>query len=178
MRILLYLLWHCAEETVRPAIPAVAPSVVPRAGGGRIALVAEDEALGRRTPDPRRMAGASRRNRGGGAGAGARLGDAPESQLAVVVTDVVILGLDGRALVRELRLMWPGLPVVLVSGDADQAPREALISTEISYLSKPYDTAERLVTVVRLAGPPDAGVVVPSILSFINCSCTTRQIRT
>jgi hypothetical protein len=77
MRILLYLLWHCAEETVRPAIPAVAPSVVPRAGGGRIALVAEDEALGRRTPDPRRMAGASRRNRGGGAGAGARLGDAP-----------------------------------------------------------------------------------------------------
>ncbi|HTC08078.1 MAG TPA: response regulator [Acetobacteraceae bacterium] len=102
----------------------------------------------------------------------------PESQLAVVVTDVVIVGKDGLALVRELRLMRPGLPVVLVSGYADQAPWEALISTDISYLSKPYDTAERLATVARLAGPPDARVVVPSILLFINCSCTTQQIRT
>ncbi|HTC12297.1 MAG TPA: hypothetical protein VK726_26340 [Acetobacteraceae bacterium] len=49
MRILFYLLWHRAEETVRPAIPAVALSVAPRAGGGRIALVAKDEALVRRT---------------------------------------------------------------------------------------------------------------------------------
>jgi YesN/AraC family two-component response regulator len=80
----------------------------------------------------------------------------PESQPAVVIADVVMPGMDGLALVRALRHRWPDLPAVLVSGYADQALREALGTTDIHYLSKPYETRELLELVAGVASRPTA----------------------
>ena len=166
-RILLYLPRHRGEAaTQAPAASASPPLVAPRAGAGRIALVAEDEDLVRQTL-------ARALTRAGWQVLAAETGEAAlglvratesrsESQPAVVVADVVMPGMDGLALVRELRRLWPGLPAVLVSGYADQALREALASTDILYLSKPYETVELLATVARLVGRMDSGDVVPS----------------
>ena len=161
-RIVLYLPRHRVEMASPATVTAAPIGAGPCAGGaGRVVLVAEDEALVRRTLT-RAL------TRAGWQVLAAETGEAtlalvraaetrPESQPVVVVADVVMPGMDGVTLVRELRLLWPGLPAVLVSGYADQALREALVSTDIAYLSKPYETAELLATVARLADPSAGG---------------------
>jgi two-component system cell cycle sensor histidine kinase/response regulator CckA len=166
--ITLYLPRHRVEDPVAPPpAPVLSPPPArpPVAGAGRIALVAEDEALVRRTLT-------QALTRAGWQVMAAESGEAalemvrtpkilPESQPSVVIADVVMPGMDGVALVRAMRQLWPGLPAVLVSGYADHASRQALAEDDIAYLSKPYETAELLATVARLAGPPAQGTAEP-----------------
>jgi two-component system cell cycle sensor histidine kinase/response regulator CckA len=58
--------------------------------------------------------------------------------LACVVSDVVMPGMDGPALVRALRQKQPGLPAILMSGYADAAQRRALAESDIRFLAKPF----------------------------------------
>ena len=74
----------------------------------------------------------------------------PESQLSVVVSDVVMPGMDGPALVRAVRRIYPGIPAVLVSGYAEPVLRQDLAAADIAFLAKPYATAELLDLVARL----------------------------
>ncbi|HKM61343.1 MAG TPA: response regulator [Acidisphaera sp.] len=53
-----------------------------------------------------------------------------------VVSDVVMPGMDGVALVKLLQERWPGLPVILISGYADETLRRALEGAR--FLPKPY----------------------------------------
>jgi two-component system, cell cycle sensor histidine kinase and response regulator CckA len=53
-----------------------------------------------------------------------------------VVSDVVMPGMDGVALVKLLQERWPGLPVILISGYADEMLRRALEGAR--FLPKPY----------------------------------------
>jgi two-component system cell cycle sensor histidine kinase/response regulator CckA len=149
-----YLPRHAAAEadTVpsRPPVPA-APG-----GGGRVALVVEDEAAVRLV-----MARALTR-------AGWRVlaaetaesalemlhgsAESPESQPSVVISDVVMPGMDGPALVRAVRRICPGIPAVVVSGYAEPVLRQDLASSDIAFLAKPYATAELLDLVARLTG--------------------------
>ena len=72
--------------------------------------------------------------------------------LAAVVTDMVMPGIDGAALVRMLRerLGAPLLPAILVSGYAQETLRRDLDSAGTVFLPKPYslkDLAARLESV-------------------------------
>ena len=80
------------------------------------------------------------------------LDGSPESQLSVVVSDVVMPGMDGPALVRAVRRICPGIPAVMVSGYAEPVLRHDLASADIAFLAKPYATAELLDLVARLTG--------------------------
>jgi two-component system cell cycle sensor histidine kinase/response regulator CckA len=62
----------------------------------------------------------------------------PVRDLACVVSDVVMPGLDGPSLVRALRRDQPGLPAILMSGYADAAQREAMAESDIRFLAKPF----------------------------------------
>ncbi len=73
---------------------------------------------------------------------------------AAVVSDVVMPGMDGPALVRALRARWPGLPAILVSGYAEGALRLDLAKSEVRFLPKPY-------TLRALADALDSVVKVP-----------------
>ncbi|MFO0747615.1 MAG: PAS domain S-box protein [Myxococcota bacterium] len=69
--------------------------------------------------------------------------------VAMMVTDVVMPGLDGRQLCEAARRLRPELPVLYTSGYTDDAVvRRGVLSEEVAFLAKPY-TPEALVAKVR-----------------------------
>jgi len=166
-RVIVYLPRHEATEETAPTPPLPTPHlptphIQPRAaaGGNRIALVVEDEApvrfvlvraltrAGWRTL-PAETAESALEILAG-------LGDSPESQLSVVISDVVMPGMDGPALVRAVRRIYPGVPAILVSGYAEPVLRQDLAAADIAFLTKPYATAELLDLAARLTAAPAA----------------------
>jgi len=88
----------------------------------------------------------------------------PGPSLACVISDVVMPGLDGPALVRRLRDEWPNLPAILMSGYADAGLRQSLQAADICFLAKPFGMNEliraactlvpaALVAIARCQGP-------------------------
>ena len=86
-----------------------------------------------------------------------------ERPFDVVVLDVNMPGLDGVAVHREIRLRWPRLPVIMLTGHGSVA--QAFTSSKegvFAYLTKPCDI-ERLADAVRDAAasvsrrPPGRG---------------------
>jgi two-component system cell cycle sensor histidine kinase/response regulator CckA len=67
---------------------------------------------------------------------------------ALLVSDVMMPGVDGLALVHAMRERQPGLHAILVSGYADAAQRKALARDDIAFLAKPFAMAD----LVGLAG--------------------------
>jgi two-component system cell cycle sensor histidine kinase/response regulator CckA len=67
------------------------------------------------------------------------LAEAPDQRLDLVVSDVVMPGLDGPSLVRLLREERPRLPAILVSGYADEKLRRDLAREDIVFIPKPYN---------------------------------------
>jgi two-component system cell cycle sensor histidine kinase/response regulator CckA len=64
-------------------------------------------------------------------------------------------GLDGPALVRQLRQTRPALPAILMSGYADAALRDSLQADDICFLAKPFSMAELTKTACALAPGAD-----------------------
>ena len=76
-----------------------------------------------------------------------QLASDPALRLDLLVTDVVMPGMSGPDLARRLRETRPGLPVVYMSGYADQGLAHEAAATGGAFLSKPFETEalERLV---------------------------------
>jgi PAS domain S-box-containing protein len=73
-------------------------------------------------------------------------GDRP---IRIVVTDVMMPGMNGRELADRLALTHPALPVVFMSGYTDNAVnREGLRTPTHAFLQKPF-SAEQLSTTIR-----------------------------
>jgi PAS domain S-box-containing protein len=79
--------------------------------------------------------------------------DASSILVHLVVTDLAMPGIGGRTLVRELRERRPDLPVLVVSGDADQAANVRAIGGPTHFLAKPFLFAELIEAVQRLLAP-------------------------
>ncbi len=75
------------------------------------------------------------------------LGDTP---VDVLVSDVVMPGIDGVELAEAIRVRRPGLPVVLMSGYAEPPQRRALDHNGAVFLAKPF-AADDLLDAVRAA---------------------------
>ena len=74
-------------------------------------------------------------------------------EIDIVVTDLVMPEMGGRALAERLREMRPGLPVLFMSGYADDdQTREGVSDVRVAFLAKPFTTAT-LVGAVRDALP-------------------------
>jgi two-component system cell cycle sensor histidine kinase/response regulator CckA len=147
-----------APTSPAPPLPVPTPPAQPRAaaGGGRVALVVEDEA-------PVRLVLARALTRAGWRVLAAETAEAalemlgsldgsPESQLSVVVSDAVMPGMDGPALVRAMRQICPVVPAVLVSGYAKPMLLRDLAAADIGFLPKPYATSELQDLAARLTG--------------------------
>ncbi len=77
------------------------------------------------------------------------VGAREQGPLHLLVTDVVMPGLDGRAVADELRRHRPGLRVLYVSGHAEEAiVRRGVLEPGIEFLPKPF-TASSLLARVR-----------------------------
>ena len=62
-----------------------------------------------------------------------------------VITDVRMPGMDGIELQRRIRLVRPGLPVILISAHYDDGIRQKAIEEgALEFLYKPFDGADLL----------------------------------
>jgi DNA-binding NarL/FixJ family response regulator len=73
-------------------------------------------------------------------------------QVDAAIVDLGLPDAPGDSLIRELRVVYPALPIVISSG-YDQATLRSRFATEqcIEFLSKPY-TAEQLEAAIRDLG--------------------------
>ena len=76
--------------------------------------------------------------------------DGVAESLSAIVSDVVMPGMDGPALVRAVRTLRPGLPAILASGYAEEAVRGDLAAEGIGFLAKPYTLRDMLAVVESL----------------------------
>jgi two-component system cell cycle sensor histidine kinase/response regulator CckA len=113
-----------------------APFQADRAPGGKIVLLVEDELL-------LRMSVARGLERQGWRVRQAADGEAALARLkqerpSVLVSDIRMPGLDGIGLTRAARRLHAGLPVLLMSGYADEAARAAVPGLGVGFLPKPF----------------------------------------
>jgi CheY-like chemotaxis protein len=59
-------------------------------------------------------------------------------KIDLLLTDVVMPGMNGRALARQLRPLYTNMRVLYVSGFADQTLEQSVLDTNDSFLAKPY----------------------------------------
>jgi CheY-like chemotaxis protein len=76
-------------------------------------------------------------------------------QLIVILSDINMPGMDGLALLREVRAQRPHLPVVMVTayGDEERRRRAAEYGA-IEFITKPVDFAFSKTQLQRLPAPP------------------------
>ncbi|MDQ2667075.1 MAG: response regulator [Gemmatimonadota bacterium] len=67
---------------------------------------------------------------------------AQESEIDMVLTDVMMPGMLGPALVRALRSDRPDLPVLFMSGHTDEIVRDGLLDPATPFLPKPFTPAQ------------------------------------
>jgi signal transduction histidine kinase len=70
------------------------------------------------------------------------LGRLEEHPHQLLVTDVVMPELDGRELVRLVREQRPTLPILVISGFADEGLEQLFTDPSITFLPKPFGGAE------------------------------------
>jgi len=123
----------CAAEPL-PAVPADEPG--PQ-GTGRVLLVEDEEIVRRVTTEMIARGGYDVVSAASAEDALLLLaeGERPD----VLVSDVVMTGMDGPALVDRARTIVPGLPVLFVSGYPAESLRDR---TEEAILTKPFTPAE------------------------------------
>jgi two-component system, cell cycle sensor histidine kinase and response regulator CckA len=77
-----------------------------------------------------------------------------DSNFDIVVSDVVMPGMDGPAMVRAIRKDHPGIPVLFMSGYAEEALRKDIDVPNMHFLPKPFSVAaitEKVATVMQQA---------------------------
>nr|WP_277819172.1 ATP-binding protein [Pseudoroseomonas vastitatis] len=68
--------------------------------------------------------------------------DDQQTAPSILVSDVIMPGMDGAELATRLRQRWPALPVLLVSGYAPSIVSGGFGESGVEYLAKPYRPAE------------------------------------
>ncbi len=138
-RFTIYLPVHqAAVDELRK--PEVEEAVREWSGGGRILLV-EDEDMVRAVAE-RALA------RQGYNVITARDGDEGleafrnNADFDLVVSDVVMPSMDGPAMAREIRQMAPGMPVLFMSGYAEEQLRREIDMEGMHFIAKPFSVAQ------------------------------------
>ncbi|MFX4221485.1 MAG: response regulator [Thalassobaculum sp.] len=81
-------------------------------------------------------------------------GENPDIDL--MVTDVMMPGIDGPTLIREVRKERPTLPVVCISGYSEDALRQRIADTElVAFLPKPFSLKQLALAVKHATQPRD-----------------------
>jgi PAS domain S-box-containing protein len=139
---------RAAGAPARPAGDAVAPAADAARGTELLLLVEDDPMVRSATVRILRRAGYRLLVADGGAEA-LRQAEGTAERPSLLVTDVVMPGLGGREVAAALRLRFPDVGVLFVSGYAREAigPRE-LAEPRTGFLSKPFAEVE-LLTKVR-----------------------------
>jgi|AMFO01.1.fsa_nt_gi PAS domain S-box len=147
---------HTTQADTTPKNPRTrSAEIAGRLRGLRIWLVEDDDTVARSTLRILSQAGATVTAFPAAAPLLARRAELPAPDL--LLTDVVMPGMDGHKLAQTLRLGLPDLPVLYISGYPDDVlePHGVRTASE-GFLQKPF-SATSLVDAVRqaIASPPD-----------------------
>lgn len=71
-------------------------------------------------------------------------------RIDLVLSDLRLPGMDGRALLREIRSLWPDVPVVIITAFADVRDAVGLIKDgAFDYIAKPFEIDDVAATIAR-----------------------------
>ena len=125
-------------EPAEPPPPDAAPGPARRRGSETVLLVEDEDAVRSLVGTVLRDAGYTVLEAGDGAEA-LRLSDAYRGRIDLLATDVVMPGMGGSLLARELVVRRPGLRVLYLSGYTDDAVvRHGVQEEEVNFLAKPF----------------------------------------
>ncbi len=145
---------RCTEA---PAVPAVAVEEAISASSGTVLLVEDDPGV-REVASRALRLGGYRVLAAGGAGEAMELAARSPGPVDVLVTDVVMPGVNGKTLAEELLRRRPGLKVLFVSGYPDDIiGRHGVLEPGVALLSKPFTPAAlvgRVGELIRAASAP------------------------
>jgi PAS domain S-box-containing protein len=97
-----------------------------------------------------------------------RIASLPDQRIDLVVTDVVMPGMNGREFVDALHDRSPGIPVLYMSGYTnDDILRRGLMDSTVAFLQKPF-TAKSLARLVRSVLDAEPSVGEPGNGSLTN----------
>lgn len=137
-------------------VPEPAPKAVERAGantwsgGGRILLV-EDEDTVRAVAD-RALTRAGFTVTAAADGEEGLAVVANGGQFDLIVSDVVMPGMDGPAMVRSVRKLLADMPVLFMSGYAEEQLRREIDIADMHFIAKPFSVqtiADKVTQVLR-----------------------------
>ena len=70
----------------------------------------------------------------------------------LLITDVVMPGMDGPSMVREARKTWPDLKILFMSGYAEEQLRKSIDIENVNFLPKPFSVTELAEAARRAVG--------------------------
>ncbi len=153
-RFTIYLPVHRGAPAAKPARRAEPEEPPPDwSAGGRILLV-EDEDTVRMVAERALVRAGFTVTACADGEEGVAAIEASEHEFDLVVTDVVMPGMDGPAMVRRIRGDRPRLPVLFMSGYAEEQLRSEIDVPDMHFLAKPFNVqqiSEKVGSVLRAA---------------------------
>jgi two-component system cell cycle sensor histidine kinase/response regulator CckA len=73
-------------------------------------------------------------------------------QIDLLISDVVMPGMDGPTMVREARKTWPHLKILFMSGYAEEQLRKSIDIENVNFLPKPFSVTELAEAARRAVG--------------------------
>ena len=73
----------------------------------------------------------------------------------LLISDVVMPGMDGPTMVREARKRWPDLKILFMSGYAEEQLRKSIDIENVNFLPKPFSVTELAEAARNAAGAKD-----------------------
>jgi two-component system cell cycle sensor histidine kinase/response regulator CckA len=73
-------------------------------------------------------------------------------RIDLLITDVVMPGMDGPTMVREARKTWPDLKILFMSGYAEEQLRNSIDIDHVNFLPKPFSVTELAEAARRTVG--------------------------
>ena len=126
-----------------PAVRAVRPEAVsPQPAGATVLLVEDDPAVRKMVARSLGVLGYKLVEATDGEAAIKAMEEA-DGKVDLVLTDMVMPGMNGPDLVMRLRARWPALGVVMMSGySGDRYADSELIPSDVGFLEKPFAVAD------------------------------------
>ncbi|GGD95993.1 hypothetical protein GCM10011515_14900 [Tsuneonella deserti] len=141
--------------------PADAAPAVQWSGGGKVLLV-EDEDMVRAVAD-RALTRAGYQVTACADGEAGLAAIANGGTFDIVVSDVVMPGMDGPSMARAIRRVRPSLPILFMSGYAEEQLRREIDIVDMHFIAKPFsvqqiaDKVGGVLSNARTAAPATAG---------------------